>query len=327
MKKRLISGMRPTGKLHIGHLLGALVNWVKLQDEYESLFFVADWHALTTKYDETENFKNNSFEMLADWFACGLSYEKCVIFQQSLVKSHSELYLILGMVTPLGWLERCPTYKEQLQNLENKESANLGFLGYPVLQTADIALYKTSLVPVGEDQVPHLELAREIVRRFNFLYKTDLLVEPNALLTKTPRLLGIDGRKMSKSYDNSIYLSDSPLEIDEKVRKMITDPSRIKSTDIGHPEICNVFNMHEIFNEPEKSEIECSCKAGKIGCVECKKKLSANLQNLLAPIREKRQKIIADKSLLLDILREGSKKAQGIAEQNLAEIRSVMNLF
>ena len=329
-KDRLVSGMRPTGKLHIGHWQGALVNWVGLQDKYDCFYFVADWHALTTKYSDVSNLMDDGLEMVADWLALGIDYKKSVIFQQSMVKSHSELFLLLSMITPLSWLERCPTYKDQIKELAgsaDSEVSNLGFLAYPVLQTADIILYDAKVVPVGEDQLPHLELTREIVRRFQHIYNTEIFVEPQALLTKTPRLLGTDGRKMSKSYNNSIYLSDSALEIEQKVRAMITDETRIKATDLGHPDICSVFYLQEIFNTDEVNEIKANCEAGKIGCVQCKKRLAAVLQTKLAPVREKREEFLKDKDFLMDILREGSKKATIIADETLAKVKKVMNVF
>jgi tryptophanyl-tRNA synthetase len=322
--------MRPTGKLHIGHWQGALVNWVSLQDKYDCFYFVADWHALTTKYSDTLDLKSDGLEMVADWLALGIDHQKSVIFQQSIVKSHAELFLLLSMITPLGWLERCPTYKDQLKELSGSagaEVSNLGFLAYPVLQTADIISYNAKVVPVGEDQLPHLELSREIVRRFHHIYNQEIFVEPQGLLTKTARLLGTDGRKMSKSYNNSIYLSDTPQEIEQKVRAMITDETRIKATDLGHPDVCSVFYMQEIFNLEEVAEIKKDCEAGKIGCVQCKKRLAHVLQNNLAPVKEKREELLKDKDFLMDILKEGSKKASIIADETLEKVKKLMNIF
>ncbi|MCP4481852.1 MAG: tryptophan--tRNA ligase [bacterium] len=326
MNKRLVSGMRSTGKLHIGHYKGALENWLKLQDEYDCFYFVADWHALTTKYMDLADLQNDILEMLADWLALGLDPLKTTIFKQSSVPQHAELALLLSFITPLSWLERCPTYKEQLKELSNKEISTLGFLGYPVLQTADIIMYNASYVPVGEDQQPHVELSREIVRRFNYLYANETFVEPQTLLTQTPRLIGVDGRKMSKSYNNSIYLSDSEPEITAKVRQMVTDPSRIKVSDPGHPEVCSVFYLHEIFNTEEVDEIKSHCKAGKIGCVACKKKLVKVLVEQFAEVKEKREDFLKNPSYLQDVLAQGSTQASKIAAETLEKVRNVMKV-
>ncbi|MFC1485108.1 tryptophan--tRNA ligase [bacterium] len=327
MKKlRLVSGMRPTGKLHIGHWQGALVNWVDLQDKYDCFYFVADWHAFTTNYADMHDLRQDVFEMAADWMALGVDPKKCTMFIQSRIPEHAELYLLLSMITPLGWLERCPTYKEQLKELRNRDISTLGFLGYPVLQTSDIALYRASYVPVGEDQLPHLELAREIVRRFHHLYHTDLFVEPEGLLTKTPKILGIDGRKMSKSYNNSIYISDTEEETEKKVKMMITDPARIRATDPGHPEICSVFDMQNIFNKEQVECIKKDCIAGKIGCVACKKNLANILNEQLKEVREKRGKIIRNKDFIIDIFEQGCKKAKEISKSTLQEVREAMKI-
>jgi tryptophanyl-tRNA synthetase len=247
-KQRIFSGMRPTAKLHLGNMMGALVNWVDLQDEYDCTFSVVDWHALTTGYEDTENIQKYIREMVIDWISVGLDPNKCDIFVQSHVKQHAELHLLLSMVTPLSWLERCPTYKDQLKQLENRQINTYGFLGYPVLMTADILLYKAEKVPVGEDQDPHIELSREIARRFNYLYKP-IFPEPVSLHTKFKVLPGIDGRKMSKSYDNYIEISASPEAIREKVKMMVTDPQKIRKNDPGHPEVCNVFAFYQAFDE------------------------------------------------------------------------------
>jgi tryptophanyl-tRNA synthetase len=330
-EKKLVSGMRPTGKLHIGHWQGALTNWVNLQNnsEYDCMFFVADWHALTTKYSDTKNLISDSLEMVADWLAIGIDPKKSILFQQSMVKTHAELFLILSMITPISWLERCPTYKDMIKEFShsNQDISNLGFLGYPVLMTADIILYNASVVPVGEDQLPHLELTREILRRFNFIYNKEVFIEPKALLTKTPRLLGTDGRKMSKSYNNSIFLSDTDSEIETKIKSMITDPQRIKATDLGNPDICSIFYLQKIFNTNEEKQIECDCKNGKIGCVSCKKKLISILKETLSPIREKRETVLKDKDFLMDIIKTGSNKANEIANKNMEKIRKAINLF
>ena len=317
---RIVSGMRPTGRLHLGHLVGVIDNWKKLQEEHECFFFVADWHALTTKFDEHEDLKANRIDLVKTWLACGI--DKSTIFIQSDIKEHAELYLVLNMITPLSWLERNPTYKDAMQQEEYKKKNNAGFLTYPVLQTADIILYDAELVPIGEDQRPHLELAREIVRHFHFLYKTENFVEPKELLTKFPKLPGLDGRKMSKSYNNSIYLDDSEKEIADKIRKAKTDPARIKKTDPGHPEVCTVFDYHKIFNAEEVKEIESSCKAGTIGCVACKKRCAEKINGLVAPIREKKEHLKDEE--ILDIIETGNSKAREIASKKMAEINKII---
>ncbi|MGB9839587.1 tryptophan--tRNA ligase [Thermovenabulum sp.] len=323
---RIMSGMRPTAKLHLGNMMGALMNWVKLQDEYECFYSIVDWHALTTGYNDTSGLKSYIREMVIDWLSVGLDPEKCNIFVQSQVKEHAELHLLLSMITPLSWLERCPTYKEQLRQLEGREINTYGFLGYPVLMTADILAYKADLVPVGEDQAPHLELAREIVRRFNYLYKP-VFPEPEALYTEAKILPGIDGRKMSKSYDNYIAISATPEEIRQKVMMMVTDPARIKKSDPGHPEICTVYAFNKVFAEEERvKELEESCKNAKIGCVECKKKLSDLLVKYMEPIRERRISLEKNPDLVNDILNTGAKKAREVASKTLEEVREAMKI-
>ena len=320
---RVVSGMRPTGKLHLGHYIGVLENWKKLQDEYEAFFFVADWHALTTKFDEDIDLKANSIELVKEWIACGINPKKANLYIQSEVKEHAELYLILNMITPVSWLERNPTYKDAMQQSEYKKKNNAGFLTYPVLQTADIILYDANVVPIGEDQKPHIELAREIVRHFHYLYKTEIFTEPKELLTKNPRLPGLDGRKMSKSFDNAIYLDDTPKEIWEKVRKAKTDTSRIKKTDPGHPEECIVFDYHKAFSPAnEVKEIKEACKAGSIGCVECKKRCAANIDKILTPIREKKASL--NENEILDIISEGNKKAKKIAKEKMQKVNKII---
>jgi len=320
---RVVSGMRPTGKLHLGHLLGVIENWKKLQNEYDSFFFVADWHALSTKYDEGLDLDELSVDLVKEWIACGIDPEKTTLFRQSAIKEHAELYLVLNMITPVSWLERNPTYKDAMLQDEYKKKNNAGFLTYPVLQTADIILYDANLVPIGEDQRPHLEIAREIVRHFHFVYKKEIFTEPKELLTKTSRLPGLDGRKMSKSYNNAIYLEDSDKEIWEKVRKAKTDTSRIKKTDPGHPDECIVFDYHKAFSsEEEIKEIESACKAGTIGCVECKKRCAKNIDNLIAPIREKKNSL--NNSEILDIINEGNKKIKNIANKKMEEVNKVI---
>ncbi|ABN51921.1 MAG TPA: tryptophan--tRNA ligase [Hungateiclostridium thermocellum] len=326
MKKgTILSGMRPTGALHLGNYFGALENWVKLQDEYECYFFVADWHALTTGYEDTSQIKNNINDLVIDWLSAGLDPEKCVIFLQSSIKEHAELHLLFSMTTPLSWLLRCPTYKDQINQLKDKNITTYGFLGYPCLQAADILIYKAGFVPVGEDQLPHLELTREIARRFNYLFG-EVFPEPQAILTKAKVLPGTDGRKMSKSYGNTIALSDSPDTIRKKVSSMITDPARIRKDDPGHPEVCTVFSFHKVFNENEVPEIEQHCRGGKIGCVQCKKNLADKMVEHLEPIYEKRQKIVENPSIVKEILADGNEKARKVAQKTLEEVRKAMKI-
>ncbi len=326
MKKRLLSGMRPTGRMHLGHLLGALNNWINLQDKYDCYFMVADWHALMSEYKNAAYIKDCIIEMVADWISAGIDPEKSVIFLQSDVKEHLELAMILSDITPSSWLERCPTYKEQLKELKGKELTTYGFLGYPVLQAADILIYKARAVPVGEDQLPHLELAREIARRFNHLYKGEIFPDPEALLTKMPRLLGIDNRKMSKSYDNFIALSEKEEVINSKVYSMITDPKRIKKIDPGHPGICNVFSYYKIFKPEITGEVRNWCEGAEKGCTECKKELAQILIDYLEPIRKKRKRLLKDKGYIKDILKDGAKKATEIASKIMAEVYKAVGM-
>jgi tryptophanyl-tRNA synthetase len=294
--------MRPTGRLHLGHLLGALPNWVKLQDDFECYYCVADLHALTTRFDNVASMKRDGIEMVADWIAVGIDPEKSVIFRQSEVKEHSELALLLGMLVPVSWLTRVPSYKEMVGEL-GERIATFGFLGYPVLQTADIILYKASRVPVGEDQLSHLELAREITRRFNSLYG-EVFPEPQAILTETPRLVGLDGRKMSKSYGNTIDIAEDPAEVGKKIMSMFTDPARKRLKDPGHPGRCNVFSYHGFFKTPdaELEEIGRDCRAAAIGCTECKQRLAERVLDLLGPIREKRRELLDQQGRIEGIL-------------------------
>jgi tryptophanyl-tRNA synthetase len=395
-KRVIVSGMRPTGKLHLGHYFGVIKNWLKLQEgEGNKYIFVADWHALTTAYTKTDLLKENIENLMLDWLSCGLDPDKNTLFIQSLVKEHAELYLLFGMITPKSWLELNPTYKDLKYNLlkinelkaefskkvenlagelvkkldlkvedeeglksllveelsealikalfEGKIEGELlkklnvdkkllyqidtyGFLGYPVLQAADILVYKGNTVPVGEDQLPHIELTREIARRFNRLYG-ETFPEPQPLLTETPKVVGIDGRKMAKSYNNAIYLSDSAEEVEQKVRKMVTDPQRVRKTDPGRPEICPVFTMHKLFTDEQTLKmIEEDCRTARIGCVQCKKILAQNINQFLEPIRERRSYYEANKDELWDIFKEGSKKASEVAKKTLAEVREKMNL-
>lgn len=323
-KKRILSGMRPTGRLHLGHLVGALNNWVKLQEEYRCFYMIADWHALMSEYESPKGMRESSLEMVKDFIAAGLDPDKSVIFIQSHVPEHLELYMVFSDITPLGWVERCPTYKEQLREIKGRDLTTYGFLGYPVLQAADIALYKADAVPVGIDQMPHLELTREIVRRFNALYNCKVFPEPKPLLTKTPKLLGLDNRKMSKSYGNFIALSDEPAEIAKKVGVMITDASRIKLSDPGHPDICNVFGYYSIFSDSQEdlSKVRDWCEGAKVGCTECKKSLARILTAKLEPISARRSKVSDDD--VKDILRDGARKAREAAGQTMASVRSLI---
>jgi len=324
-KKRIVSGMRPTGALHLGNYFGALENWVRLQDEYECYFFIADWHALTTGYEDTTNFKENARNMVIDWLSAGLDPQKCIMFRQSDIKQHAELHLLLSMITPLSWLERCPTYKDQMKQLKDKDISTYGFLGYPCLMTSDIIIYKSERVPVGEDQVPHVELSREMVRRFNHLYG-EVFPEPQPLLTKAKVLPGLDGRKMSKSYDNTILMSESPEGIKRKVNTMITDPQRIKKDDPGHPEVCTVFAYKKIFCPENVEKVESDCRAGNIGCVQCKKALMDKLNEYLEPMNERRRELLKNPEIIDEILEKGAQKAQKIAEETMKEVRRAMNI-
>lgn len=328
MKTRIVSGMRPTGKLHLGHYHGVLRNWLKLQSQEECFFFVADWHALTTEYADPRVIRESTRDVLADWLAVGLDPKKATIFVQSHVKEHAELHLLLSMITPLGWLERVPSFKEMQQELSTKDLSTYGFLGYPLLQAADVALYDGNKVPVGVDQVPHIELAREIVRRFNHLYKGDILVEAQPLLTESPKLLGLDRRKMSKSYNNSIYLSDSPEEVLKKVQLAITDPARIKRSDPGNPDICIIYDYHKLHNTPEAvCQVAQECRAATLGCTDDKKKMAALINDFLDPIRKTRQELLKDPGYLDEVARQGREKAQVIAQQTLIRVQKAMNLI
>lgn len=322
--KRVLSGMRPTGRLHLGHYFGALKNWVSIQEQYDCFYMVADWHALTSDYADTKDLKNNSIDMVIDWLTVGINPEKSVIFKQSEVPEHSELFLILSMITPLGWLFRCPTYKEQLKEIQSKDLNNYGFLGYPVLQAADILLYKAQAVPVGEDQLAHLELTREIARRFNNFYG-NVLLEPQALLTKSARVPGLDKRKMSKSYGNSILIAETEDDIVKKVKTMYTDPLRIKATDVGHPEGCVVFAFHEIFNKESENRKQ-QCMQGCIGCVACKKELIDMISEFTKPMMQKRKDIMSDKAAVEKVLEIGSQKAREAAHQTMVEIKKAIKL-
>ena len=326
MKHRILSGMRPTGKLHLGHLVGALNNWTKLQDNYECFFMIADWHALMSEYEASSVITESILDNLADWLAAGIDPKKSIIFIQSQISQHLDLYMIFACLTPLGLLERCPTYKEQLRELSHRHIKTYGFLGYPVLQAADILLYKADKVPVGEDQLPHLELTREIARRFNNLYKKKIFPAPEALLTSLPRLLGLDSRKMSKSFNNAVNLSDSPDIIKKKIQNMFTDPKRIHLSDPGHPDQCNVFNYYREFIPSQKKEVHDWCEAAEKGCTECKIILAEGLITRLKIHQEKRKPWIKDKAQLRKILDQGAQRASKIAEQTLKQVRQIIGL-
>jgi tryptophanyl-tRNA synthetase len=325
-KQRVLSGMRPTGKLHLGHLVGALDNWKQLQEDYDCFFFAADWHALTTEYAQPDIIRGSIQEMILDWLSVGLSPEKGVLFIQSKIKEHAELHLLLSMITPNPWLERVPSYKEQQQELTNRDLSTYGFLGYPLLQTADIIIYKAHRVPVGIDQVPHVELSREVARRFNFFYGP-VFPLPEPMLTEVPKLLGIDGRKMSKSYDNAIFISDSPDEIRRKVSIMFTDPNRIKRSDPGNPDICNVFSFHQVYSSAQTVEqVNRECRQARLGCVEDKKQLAETLVTYLAPIREERDRYLQNPRRVEEILEDGCQRARMIAAQTMEEVRAAMKI-
>jgi tryptophanyl-tRNA synthetase len=397
-RPRILSGMRPTGKLHLGNLVGALQNWVKLQNDYESFHFVADWHMLTTGYENTLDLRQDTWEMVTDWLACGLDPNKATFFVQSRLPEHAELHLLFSMVTPLSWLERVPTYKEQLENIQDHDINTYGFLGYPLLQAADILMYKANAVPVGEDQVPHVELTREVARRFNQAYgdlilrpapdnalpglatqtgiasaiaKTqgasflldasiptaqkveaiqlafqgspleqkayylnnglgtlhEIFPEPEALLTSAPRLPGTDGRKMSKSYKNAIFLTDAPDVVSKKLATMVTDPARKRRSDPGNPDVCPVFDLHKIFSTSETIDrVNRECRTAEIGCVDCKKLVAGHLNAFLAPIQERRKPYEQNPQKVWDILEDGTERARKVAQKTMAEVRKAVNL-
>ena len=344
--------MRSTGKLHLGNYVGALANWVRMQEQFECFYFIADWHALTTDYADTSRVKENSVDVLLDWLAAGLDPEKCVIFIQSHVPAHAELHLLLSMITPLGWLERVPTYKEQKENIKEKDLGTYGFLGYPVLQSADILIYKADVVPVGEDQVAHVELTREIARRFNLFYPrhdlgmgipqplasgpdTDearlrrffVFPEPQSLLTPTPKLPGTDGRKMSKSYGNAIMLTDPEPVVRQKLKTMVTDPARIRRSDPGNPDLCPVGDLHKIFSSAETmAKVNEGCRTAGIGCIECKGWAADGLVKILNPMQARRQKYADNPRLAWDILEAGSARARDVAGATMNEVRAAMGI-
>ena len=324
--------MRPTGKLHLGNYMGALANWVKLQDQYECYFFIADLHALTTDYADTSKIAPNTLEVALDFLAAGLDPKKCTIFVQSMVKQHYELPLLLGMITPLGWLERVPSYKEMQENLANKDLTTYGFLGYPVLMASDILLYQPDFVPVGQDQQAHVELTREVARRFNQFYKLDggsnsgeVLPEPKVLLTPSPKLPGTDGRKMSKSYGNTIQLTDAEDVVRQKLKTMVTDPARVRRTDAGDPDKCPVGDLHKVFSSPETmAKVYDGCRSAGIGCIECKGWVADNLVQVLQPIQERRAGF--SEAQVKEILKDGSNHARARAEETMRQVRSAMQM-
>jgi tryptophanyl-tRNA synthetase len=328
---RIVSGIRTTGALHLGNYHGALKNWVSLQFKYQSYFFIADWHALTTDYEHPEEIAHNSNELILDFLGAGLNPQNCTMFIQSQVPEHAELHVLLSMLTPLGWLERVPTYKDQRQKLSEKNLATYGFLGYPVLQSADILIYKPHFVPVGEDQVSHIELTREIARHFNFIYEKrltkPLFPEPQALLTKTGKMPGLDGQKMSKSYHNTIGLREDPKTTEQKIKVMPTDPARVRRTDPGEPEKCPVWRFHQIYSDAEtKDWVEAGCRSAGIGCLECKRPVIDAVLQEQAPIRERAEAYKSQKGLVQDILHQGSQSARKVASETLDEVRSTMGL-
>jgi tryptophanyl-tRNA synthetase len=325
-RPRILSGMRPTGALHLGHLTGALDNWVPLQDTYDCFYCIVDWHALTTDYADPSRIRESILEVALDWLAAGLDPKRSALFVQSDVKEHAELHLLLSMVIPVPWLERVPSYKEQQQNLQDKDLSTYGFLGYPLLQSADIAIYKADAVPVGEDQAPHIELTREVVRRFNNFYGP-VFPEPQTLLTPTPRMPGTDGRKMSKSYNNAIYLKDPPDVVRAKLKPMVTDPARVRRSDPGTPEVCPVFDLHKAFSPPASQEwAAAGCRSAGIGCLDCKARLADHLLERLAGIHARRAELASRPDTVRDMLREGACRARAVAVATMDDVRAAMKI-
>jgi tryptophanyl-tRNA synthetase len=324
-KKRILSGMRPTGRLHLGNYVGALENWIGLQDRYDSFHMVADWHMLTTDLENTSLIHENSIQVVIDWLSAGLDPRKSPLFVQSHIKEHAELFLLFSMLVTVPRLQRNPTVKEQARDLGLEETMVFGHLGYPVLQAADILIYKADAVPVGEDQVPHVEITREIARRFNLLFG-NVFPEPDALLTRFARLPGLEGKKMSKSMNNSIYLSDSSRELEQKLNQAYTDPTRIRVSDPGHPEGCVVFAYHQRFSASDVTQIEADCKAGKLGCVAHKKQMAARLNTFLEPFREKRAHYESNPKLVEDVIADGDGRARAVARATMDEVREAVHL-
>ena len=326
-KPRVVSGMRPTGKLHLGHLVGALNKWTELQSDYDCMYFVADWHALTSDYADTKQVTKNAYDNVVDWIATGIDPDRCTLFIQSLVPEHAELYLLLQMVVPIPWLERVPTYKEQIDQLAERDLSSIGFLGYPLLQGADVAVYRAQYVPVGDDQVPHLELTREVVRRFHQFFG-EVFVEPQPLLTTVPRLPGLDNRKMSKSYGNTIDLSDDESTVRKKVMQMYTDPKRVRADIPGTVEGNPLFIYHDAFNGDlsQVEDFKARYRTGKIGDVEVKKSLADAINMHLEPMRERRREILSQPGRIREILFDGSAKARRLAQETMAEVREAIRL-
>ena len=325
-RPRILSGMRPTGPLHIGHLTGALDNWVRLMDTYECFFAIVDWHALTTDYADPKDVRENVLEVATDWLAAGLDPARSTLFVQSLVPEHAELHLLLSMIVPVPWLERVPSYKEQQTQLTEKDLSTYGFLGYPLLQSADIMIYKADAVPVGEDQAPHIELTREVVRRFNHFYGP-VFPQPKTLLTEVPRVPGTDGRKMSKSYGNAVFLKDPPEVVRQKIKPMVTDPARKRRTDPGNPEICPVFDLHKAFSSKESQEWAAQgCRTAGIGCLDCKGRLLDHLLQRLEGIHARRPEFAARPDTVWDILLAGSHRAREVARATMEQVRSAMKI-
>jgi tryptophanyl-tRNA synthetase len=325
-RPRVLSGFRPTGPMHIGHLVGALENWVRLQETHDCFFAIADWHALTSEYADPSHLGEYTLSMATDWLAAGLDPARSTIFVQSHVPEHAELHLLLSMIVPISWLERVPTYKEQQDQVTHRDLTNYGFLGYPVLQAADILIYRAAFVPVGEDQLAHLELCREIARRFNGLYRP-VFPEPQGLTTRVPRLPGTDGRKMSKSYGNAINLSDDEPTLRQKIMTMVTDPARKRRTDPGNPDVCPVFDFHRAFSDQAtRAEVDAGCRSAGIGCVDCKKKLLAHLEPALAPVQERRRALGDAGGRVREILAAGAAKARREAQTTMQLVRSAMHL-
>lgn len=326
MKGRVLSGMQPSGKLHLGNLFGALQNWVKLQEEYDCFYFIADWHALTSNYADVSDIRSNISDMLLDWLSAGLDPQKSTLFIQSRLTEHAELHLLLSMITPLPWLERVPTYKEKQEELKDRDLCTYGFLGYPVLQAADILIYRAGFVPVGIDQLPHLEITREIARRFNNFYG-QVFQEPQALLTEYPKIIGTDGRKMSKSYGNAVYLSDSPQEVERKLKIMITDPARARRTDPGNPDVCPLHSLHKVFGKKDDIErIDSGCRGASIGCTDHKRILIKEVISILKPFSEKRKELETRPHVLDEVIASGVEKAKAVATETMSMVREAMKI-
>jgi tryptophanyl-tRNA synthetase len=326
-RRRVLSGMQPSGLMHLGNYLGALENWKTLQEQYDCYFFVADWHALSTNYTDTSRIRTFVREMLIDWLAGGIDPDRSTIFIQSRIPEHAILHLLLSMMTPVSWLERNPTYKEKQEEIKEKDLTTYGFLGYPVLQAADILLYKPDFVPVGKDQLPHLELTRELARRFNDIYKTAVFPEPKEYLTKFPRVLGTDGRKMSKSYNNTITLSDPEPVVRQKLKTMVTDPARVRRTDPGNPDLCPVYEFHNIYSpQAVKDQVNQDCRTAAIGCIDCKKLVADRMVEQLMPIWDKRAKLTQEPSRLDEIVEAGSTRAAAVASATLREVNEAMKI-